>query len=250
MASIFEKEPIFSHERPWDDTTKLPEKYKFCGRAGKAEVHRDSGALGIEFFYEKTLPDFVQAATKLNWDWYETFSQFENVLEGSYKTAWREVVRGHFSDESAIVETQNDEAGFYRAVRIFVCTILDNETPRDVQYVYLAPGGDHQIRKDLLTAPRDHTCRFKEMLRIAELLPPGETPPPSETRRAARATLGARRASVSTDDTTEVDRTAEAATIDTAPPTTDRDATDAADSTTNQNAETTTVEEMDATNAT
>jgi hypothetical protein len=93
MASIFEKEPIFSHERLWDDTTKLPEKYKFSGRAGKAEVHMDSGSLGMEFFYEKTLPDFVQAATKLNWDWYETFSQFENVLEGSYKTAWREVVR-------------------------------------------------------------------------------------------------------------------------------------------------------------
>ena len=180
MASIFEKEPIFSHERLWDDTTKLPEKYKFSGRAGKAEVHMDSGSLGMEFFYEKTLPDFVQAATKLDWDWYETFSQFENVLEGSYKTAWREVVRDHFSDESAIVETQNDEAGFHRAVRLFVCTILDSETPRDVQYVYLAPGGDHQIRKDLLTAPRDHARRFKEMLRIAELLPPGETPPPSE----------------------------------------------------------------------
>ena len=180
MASIFEKEPIFSHERLWDDTTKLPEKYKFSGRAGKAEVHMDSGSLGMEFFYEKTLPDFVQAATKLDWDWYETFSQFENVLEGSYKTAWREVVRDHFSDESAIVEMQNDEAGFHRAVRLFVCTILDSETPRDVQYVYLAPGGDHQIRKDLLTAPRDHARRFKEMLRIAELLPPGETPPPSE----------------------------------------------------------------------
>ena len=180
MASIFEKEPIFSHERLWDDTTKLPEKYKFSGRAGKAEVHMDSGSLGMEFFYEKTLPDFVQAATKLDWDWYETFSQFENVLEGSYKTAWREVVRDHFSDESAIVEMQNDEAGFHRAVRLFVCTILDSETPRDVQYVYLAPGGDHQIRQDLLTAPRDHARHFKEMLRIAELLPPGETPPPSE----------------------------------------------------------------------
>ena len=110
----------------------------------------------MEFFYEKTLPDFLQAATKLNWSWYETFSEFENVLAGSYKTAWREVVKDHFSDESNIVETQNVEAGFYKAVRIFVCTILDSETPRDVQYVYLAPGGDHRILKDLLTAPRDH----------------------------------------------------------------------------------------------
>ena len=45
----------------------------------------DSGTHGMEFFYEKTLPDFIQAASKLDWDWYETFSQFENVLEGSYK---------------------------------------------------------------------------------------------------------------------------------------------------------------------
>jgi hypothetical protein len=132
----------------------------------------------MEFLYKKTLPDFIQAATKLDWDWYETFAQFENVLEGSYKTTWREVLRDHFSDETAIVE--KDEAGFHRAMHLFICTILNSETPRDVQYVYLALGGDHQIRKDLFMAPRNHVCRFKEMLRIAELLPPGEMPPPSE----------------------------------------------------------------------
>ena len=85
----------------------------------------------MEFVYEKTLPDFIQAATKLDWDWYETFSQFENVLEGSYKTAWREVLKDHFSDEGIV---ERDEEGFYRAVRLFVCTILDCEMPRDVQY--------------------------------------------------------------------------------------------------------------------
>ena len=156
MASIFEREPIFSHERPWDDSTKLSEKFKFSGISGKAEVHVDSGSLGMEFFYEKTLPDFLQAATKLNWSWYETFSKFENVLSGSYKTAWRKVVKDHFSEESSIVETQNNKADFYKAIWLFVCTILDSETPRDVQCVYLAPGGDHRILKDLLTAPRDH----------------------------------------------------------------------------------------------
>ncbi len=70
----------------------------------------------MEFFYEKTLPDFLQAATKLNWTWYETFLEFDNVLAGSYKTAWREVVKDHFSKESSIVEVQNDEAGYYKAV--------------------------------------------------------------------------------------------------------------------------------------
>jgi len=183
MASIFEKEPIFSHVRPWDDTTKLPEKFKFSGTSGKAEVHVDSGSLGVEFFYEKTLPDFIQAATKLDWSWAETFSEFENVLAGSYKTAWREVVKDHFSppdDGDDAANSVYTEAAFKKAVQLFVCTIVDSETPRDVQYVYLAPGGDHRILKDLLTAPRDHARRFKEMLRVTELLPPGETPPPTE----------------------------------------------------------------------
>jgi hypothetical protein len=129
MASIFERELIFSQERLWDDTTKLQEKFKFSGRAGKAEVHVDSGSLGMEFFYEKTLPDLIQAATKLDWDWYETFSQFKNVVEGSYKTAWRKVVRNHFSDESISIETQNNKAGFYKAMHIFVCTILNVRHP-------------------------------------------------------------------------------------------------------------------------
>ena len=65
IASIFKHEPIFSHERLGDDTMKLPEQYKFSGRAGKAEVHVDSGTHGMEFFYDKTLPDFIQAV--LSW---------------------------------------------------------------------------------------------------------------------------------------------------------------------------------------
>ena len=89
MASIYEKEPIFLLERTWYDKTKLPEKQKFSGDNGKkAKVHIDSGSLGMEFFYEKTLPDFCQAGDKLSWSWTETFSKFENVLACSYKTAW------------------------------------------------------------------------------------------------------------------------------------------------------------------
>jgi hypothetical protein len=44
----------------------------------------------------------------------------------------------------------------------------------------MAPGGNHKIAKDLLTPPREHVRRYKEMLRIAEQLPPGEKQPPSE----------------------------------------------------------------------
>ena len=95
---------------------------------------------GWSFFYQKTLPDFIQAATKLNWSWADTFSEFENVLDSSYRTAWREVVKDHFNlspdekarEEISLVEPENRadcEEGFHRAVKLFVCTILDSETP-------------------------------------------------------------------------------------------------------------------------
>ena len=44
----------------------------------------------------------------------------------------------------------------------------------------MAPGGDYRLAKDLLTSPRVHSHRFKEMLRIAELLPAGDIPKPSD----------------------------------------------------------------------
>jgi hypothetical protein len=66
MASNYEKEPIFLLERRWDNTTKLPEKYKFQGRNAKAEVCINSGTLGMECFLEKTLAQFNQADSRLN----------------------------------------------------------------------------------------------------------------------------------------------------------------------------------------
>jgi hypothetical protein len=98
MASNFEKEPIFLLERRWDDSTKLPEKYKFQGRNAKAEVCINSGTLGMEFFLEKTLAQFNQAGTRLNWSWEETFLKFQNVLRDSYCTTWHEVLNEHFPE--------------------------------------------------------------------------------------------------------------------------------------------------------
>ena len=67
MASNYEKEPIFVLECTWDDSTKLPEKYKFQGsganKSMKAEVCIDSGTLEMEFFLDRTLPQFNQAVS-------------------------------------------------------------------------------------------------------------------------------------------------------------------------------------------
>ncbi len=66
MASIFEKEPLFLLERTWDDKMKMLEKHKFSGNSGKkAEVYINIGSLGLEFFYEKTLPDFYHTGDEL-----------------------------------------------------------------------------------------------------------------------------------------------------------------------------------------
>jgi hypothetical protein len=98
MASNYKKEPIFMLERTWDDKTKMPEKYKFQGSAGKAEVHISSGALGMKFFLKKTLPQFNQAGTHLDWTWGESLSEFEKVLEDCSKTTWLKVLHDHFPE--------------------------------------------------------------------------------------------------------------------------------------------------------
>jgi hypothetical protein len=62
---------------------------------------------------------------------------------------------------------------------LFLLRTLKEQKPRDRQYIYLAPGGDYGIHKDLLTSPMDHLHRFQEMLRISELLPAGDILPPN-----------------------------------------------------------------------
>ena len=176
MASNYEKEPIFVLECTWDDSAKLPEKYKFQGRKNgqKAEFCIDSGTLGIEFFLDCVLLQFNQAGAKLDWGWPETFLEFKNVLGDSYRTTWLEVLAEHYpepldEDSSSHRETKED---FDHAVGIFIKKMLDNDKPRDLQYMYMQPGGDYRLMKDFVTSPG---------LRIAEILPAGNIPKPSDT---------------------------------------------------------------------
>jgi len=68
---------------------------------------------------------------------------------------------------------------FDRAVGLFIKKTLDNDKPLDLQYMYMQPGGDYRLMKDLVTPPRLHAQRFKEMLCIAEILLAGDIPKPS-----------------------------------------------------------------------
>ena len=74
-----------------------------------------------------------------------------------------------------------EKADFYRAITLFIKKVLDNQKPRDLQYIYMHLGGDYRLSKDLLTPPRVHTHRLKEMLHIAALLPAGNIPEPNES---------------------------------------------------------------------
>ncbi len=150
----------------------------------KAEVHIDSGRLGVEFTANKTIPDFNKGAKKIHLDWTTSFEEFENVLEGQYKTAWKQVMHDHFPEpvDAAMVPTEHDrllEEFFCRAIELFLKKALHEEKPRDRQYIYFQPGGDYNVRKVLATKPLAHLHQWEEMLRVAELLPKGDIEKPS-----------------------------------------------------------------------
>ena len=150
----------------------------------KAEIHIDSGRLGVEFTADKTIPDFNKGAEKIHLNWTNSFEEFENVLEGQYNTARKQVVHDHFPEpvDAAMVPSEHDrslEENFCRAIELFLKKVLHEMKPRDCQYIYLAPGGNYNIRKALATKPLDHLHRWEEMLRVAELLPEGDLEMPA-----------------------------------------------------------------------
>ncbi len=61
--------------------------------------------------------------------------------------------------DAAMVPTKHDrllEENFRRAIELFLKKALHERKPRDHQYIYLAPGGDYNVRKALATKPLDH----------------------------------------------------------------------------------------------
>ena len=188
MASIFEKTPFFKVKRTWDEKTKLPETYKLrsneYGQKQTAEIHTDGGQFGPEFTISRTIADFIRGAAKVNLGYEQSLLELENVFQGPLLTDWKYVVETNFPEpvEPEEVRPEHDRssaANFNRAIDEFIKRHLKEKKPRDRQYIYMAPGGDYSIHKDLLTTPMDHLHRFQEMLRIAELMPAGDIPPPN-----------------------------------------------------------------------
>lgn len=188
MASIYERMPFFRAQKTWSEKTPLGDIYKLQSNSPankqKAEIHKDSGQLGIEFTIDKTINDFIRGTEKVDIGYVESFQEFENVLLGRYLTDWRQVLHEHFPEpvDATEVLPEHDRsvaANFGRAIDLFVIKTLNESAPRDRQYIYLAPGGDHVFHKELMMTPMDHLHRFQEMLRISEKLPAGNIPVPN-----------------------------------------------------------------------
>ena len=188
MASIYEKTPFFKVHRTWDTKTVFPATYKLQSNdfstKQKVEIFKDDGRFGAEFLLDRTISDFILGANTVNLGYPQSFTEFGNVLQGAYLTDWKQVCHAHFPEpiDSAGIRPEQDRSvpeNFQRAIDLFLVRTLKEQKPRDRQYIYLAPGGDYGIHKDLLTSPLDHLHRFQEMLRISELLPAGDIPPPN-----------------------------------------------------------------------
>jgi hypothetical protein len=166
MALIYKKPPLFLLEKSFDKKNLPKEAYKMQNKDPrsdklKAEVHIDSGRLGVEFTVDKTIPNFNKGAKKIHLDWTTSFEEFKNVLEGQYKTAWKQVMHDHFPEPvvAAMVPTEHDcslEENFRRAIELFLKKALHKEKPRNRQYIYFQPGGDYNVRKALATKPLAH----------------------------------------------------------------------------------------------
>ena len=188
MASIYERLPFFKAQKTWSEKTPLGDVYKLQSNSPhnkqKAKIHKDSGQLGIEFTLDKTINDFVRGTEKVDMDYIESFQEFENVLLGRYLTDWKQVLHEHFPEPFDAMEVLQEQDrsladNFVQAIDLFMIKTLNESAPRDRQYIYLAPGGDHVFHKELMMTPMDHLHRFQEMLRISERLPAGNIPVPN-----------------------------------------------------------------------
>ncbi len=145
----------------------------------KAEIHKDDGLLGIKFTLNKTISKFIRMSEKLNLDYVTSFAKFGNVLLGRLQ-----VLHEHFPEpvDPEVANPVQDcglAENFLPAIDLFLVCTLNKKKPRDCQYNYLVPSGDHGVHKELLTGPLDHLHCFKEMLCITKLLPKGDLPPPN-----------------------------------------------------------------------
>ncbi len=142
MALIYEKVPLYKVLKTWDDSDpSLSEVYKLQSRKTHnkswVEIYKDNGKYGIEFTIDKTIPEFNKEAKKCDLNWSDSFMEFENVLQGHNRTAWKQVLHEHFPepvDAIVPVPAKQDlslEENFHRATQLLIQQTLNEKKPRD-----------------------------------------------------------------------------------------------------------------------
>jgi hypothetical protein len=100
MASIYERVLLYKIVKDWDDNNpNLSEVYKLQSNNPQnkscVEIHKDNEKYGNEVTINKTIPKFNKGAEKCDLNWSDSFVEFENVLQGHHKTAWKQVLHKH-----------------------------------------------------------------------------------------------------------------------------------------------------------
>ncbi len=103
MASIYERVPLYKVVKAWDDNNpNLSEVYKLQSNNPRnkscIEIHKNNGKYGIELTINKMIPEINKGAEKCDLNWSDYFVEFENVLQGHHKTAWKQVLHKHFPE--------------------------------------------------------------------------------------------------------------------------------------------------------
>jgi hypothetical protein len=167
MALIYKKVPLYKVVKTWNDNNpNLSEVDKLqsndsCNKS-RVEIHKDNGKYGIEFTIDKTIPEFNKGAEKCNLNWADSFGEFENVLQGHHKMAWKQVLHEHFLepvDATVPVPAMQDrslEENFHRAIQLFIQRTLNKKKHRDRQYIYMQPGRDYVFQKPMMQSPVEH----------------------------------------------------------------------------------------------
>ena len=84
--------------------------------------------------------------------------------KGTCFTKWK--LKSTLTVEHSVVTFEQDclrwVENFCHAVELFLKKALHEEKPRDCQYIYLAPGGNYNIRKAFATKPIDLLHRIEK----------------------------------------------------------------------------------------
>jgi hypothetical protein len=108
------------------------------------------------------IPKFNKRTEKCDLNWSDSFVEFENVLQGHHKMAWKQLLHEHFPEPvNAMVpvlamQDCSLEENLHQAIQLFIQQMLNKKKPRDRQYIYMQTGIDYILQKPMMQAPIDH----------------------------------------------------------------------------------------------